>query len=43
VWETYAVMPERFRDIYIVDGEQPIDRVHEEIKYLVSELIKEER
>ncbi|MDD3399694.1 MAG: dTMP kinase [Candidatus Pacebacteria bacterium] len=34
VWETYAVMPERFRDIYIVDGEQSIEEVFSEIKSL---------
>ncbi len=43
VWKTYALMPERFKCVHIIDGEQPIDQVHEEIKHLASELIKEER
>jgi len=43
VWKTYALMPERFNRVHIVEGEQSIDRVHEEIKHLASELIKEER
>jgi len=34
VWETYTVMPERFRDVYIVNGEQSIEEVFSEIKSL---------
>jgi dTMP kinase len=43
VWKTYALMPERFNRVHIVDGEQPINQVHEEIKRLASEIIKEEK
>lgn len=35
VWDTYQVLPKRFKDVYIVDGERPIERVFEEIKDMV--------
>ncbi len=43
VWETYAVIPERFRNVYIVNGERPIDEVFFEIREKVeSKILKKE-
>lgn len=38
VWEVYKLMPERFENVKIIDGEQPIKKVFEDIKIIVSEL-----
>jgi len=44
VWQTYAVLPERFPNLYIIDGERTREEVFDEIKSIVrSRLnIKEE-
>ncbi len=35
VWQTYAVLPERFPNLYIVDGERPREEIFDEIKSIV--------
>jgi len=35
VWETYAILPNRFRNVYMIDGEKPIDEVFAEVKLQV--------
>lgn len=37
VWETYQIMPERFENVYIIDGEKPIEAVHQNIKVLLQD------
>lgn len=39
VWETYAVMPSRFKNSIIVDGEKSIPEVFEDIKKIIIEKI----
>ncbi len=35
VWQTYKILPNRFENVYIVDGEKPIERVFLQIKEVV--------
>ena len=35
VWETYAILPNRFKNVYMIDGEKPIEEVFTEVKALV--------
>lgn len=35
VWQIYQAMPERFENVYIIDGERSADEVHEDIKNLI--------
>ncbi|MBI2042328.1 MAG: dTMP kinase [Candidatus Nealsonbacteria bacterium] len=36
VWQTYAMMPKRFPNVHVVDGERPIEEIAEEIKQLAQ-------
>lgn len=36
VWETYRIMPEKFENAVIVEGERPINVIHEEIKNIIN-------
>jgi dTMP kinase len=41
VWQVYEILPQRFQNIYLVDGEKSIEEVFREIKELViSQIIK---
>lgn len=35
VWKTYAILPERFDNVTIVNGERPIKQISQEIKAIV--------
>jgi len=35
VWQTYEILPSRFENVYIIDGEKTIDEVFAEVKSLV--------
>ncbi len=35
VWRTYEIMPQRFENVFIIDGEKPIQEVFEEVKKYV--------
>jgi len=35
VWQVYEVLPKRFENVYIINGEKPIEEVFEDIKNLV--------
>lgn len=35
VWETYKILPERFKNIYVIDGEEPIKNVFKKIKDII--------
>lgn len=35
-WETYKVLPGRFENIYLIDGERSIDEIFKEIKEILS-------
>lgn len=35
VWQTFEILPRRFENVYIIDGERPIEEVFEEVKNLV--------
>ena len=37
VWENYKMLPNKFKNIYIVDGEKPIEEVFHQIKNLFCE------
>jgi len=37
VWQVYKEFPERFKNIYIVDGEKSIEQVFEQIKKVIIE------
>ena len=32
VWQTYAILPKRIKNVYIIEGERPIDEIFEDIK-----------
>lgn len=36
-WETYKIMPERFENVYIIDGEKPIEEVRQNIKDILQD------
>ena len=36
VWRTYAILPERFENVSIIDGEKSIQEVFEEIKRVIK-------
>ena len=38
VWETYKILPQRFKDIYIIDGEKSIENVFAFIKKIIENL-----
>jgi dTMP kinase len=38
VWETYKILPNRFKNIHFVEGEGSIENVFEEIKKLIKNL-----
>jgi len=41
VWQVYEILPQRFQNIYLVDGEKSIEEVFREIKEIViSQIIK---
>lgn len=40
-WETYEILPERFADVAIIDGEKSIEEVFDKIKETVKEKILE--
>lgn len=40
VWQTYEVLTKKFENIYLIDGEKPIEKVFEEIKKVFFEVIK---
>ena len=35
VWRNYEELAKRFKDVYIIDGERPIEEIFEEVKSLV--------
>jgi dTMP kinase len=35
VWQVYEILPKRFNNVYIIDGERPIEMVFQDIKNLV--------
>ena len=35
VWETYKIMPERFENVYIINGEKPKEEVFSQVKKIV--------
>ena len=37
VWEIYKIMPNRFENVYIIDGEKPIEEVRQNIKALLHD------
>jgi dTMP kinase len=37
VWKTYQLLPERFENVHVVDGERPIEAISEEIKGIFNE------
>lgn len=37
IWEIYKIMPERFENVYIIDGERPVEAVHQNIKALLKD------
>jgi len=39
VWETYRILPDRFENMYVVDGERCIEEIHSQIKDIVCEKI----
>ena len=39
VWETYKIMPEKIENVVIVNGERPIEEIHQEVKNIVSSKI----
>ncbi len=39
VWETYKIIPARFENVEIIDGEKSIEEIFEEIKKIVSSKI----
>ena len=39
VWETYKILPNRFENVYIVDGERSIEEVFKEIKKIANEFL----
>lgn len=40
VWQTYEILPNRFENIYTIDGERPIDRISQEIIEIVNNKLK---
>ena len=36
VWEAYKIMPERFKEAVIIEGEKPINEVFEEVKKVLE-------
>ncbi|MBI2625105.1 MAG: dTMP kinase [Candidatus Nealsonbacteria bacterium] len=40
VWKVYEVLPDRFENVHIVDGERSVEDVHENIKALLQEKLE---
>jgi len=40
VWQVYEVLPNRFENIFIVDGEKSIEEVFEEVKKIIERNLK---
>ncbi len=38
VWNVYQILPDRFKNIFIVDGEKPIEEVSKDIKKIIRNL-----
>ncbi|XOB40488.1 MAG: dTMP kinase [Candidatus Nealsonbacteria bacterium] len=36
VWQTYEILPARFENIYVIDGEKSIEKVFEQIKNILN-------
>lgn len=36
VWNTYAVLPHRFSNAALIEGERPIEEIHDEIKKIIT-------
>jgi len=36
VWQVYQLLPDRFENVYIIDGEKPIEVVHENVKTILQ-------
>lgn len=36
IWETYKILPQRFNNVYMIDGEQTIPKVHKDIIRVLS-------
>jgi dTMP kinase len=37
VWETYKILPERFPNMHVIDGEKSIEEIHNQIKNIIKE------
>lgn len=40
VWKTYKILPERFENIYVIDGEKSIEKVFERVKGIINSRLK---
>lgn len=40
VWEVYKTLPNRFENVYIIDGERPMEQVFEEIKTIAHSKVE---
>lgn len=36
VWENFVLLPKKFKDIFIINGEKPVDKVFEDIKKIIN-------
>ncbi len=39
VWKVYKILPERFENIYVIDGEKTIEKVFLQIKEIINKLL----
>lgn len=39
VWENYKTMPQRFENVFIIDGEKPIQEVHQQILSIIIKVL----
>lgn len=37
VWETYKILPDKFKNIYVIDGEKSIEEVFKKVKEIIIE------
>ena len=35
VWETYKILPDKFKNIYVIDGEESIEEVFKKVKEII--------
>jgi dTMP kinase len=41
IWEVYKILPKRFKDIHVIDGEGSIEKVFEDIKNIIIRQLAE--